>query len=175
MGIVVNVTEAPDASGSGEGFEPIPAGNYPVTIIPADSKIGEYNSEGAGEGRPNYNVCFRISDGEFKNRRLWATIPLFERWGKTEKNPKGSVAFTFFEFFRALGREPKTGEAFEVPTLSELGGEPLVVKVVVKKHYTDPDKKVNEVKSFFSPKDGGNTSATTEKASTTFSFGGKKE
>ena len=86
------------------GFAPLPAGPIGVTIFKAE--VGEYGPRSANAGKPNLKVQLRVQDGQAgANRRLFDTIPLFPQWAPSAKNPDGSDAFAFFQFFAAVRGE----------------------------------------------------------------------
>ena len=110
----------------------IPAGSYNATIF--DVKQEEVRS-GPNEGKPRLNVQFRISDGQYENRRVFAYIALY-------------VAGDFWKtqsFFEALGYDMKSGD-FEVPETTELLGKAVGVRVKVGKDQNGEDR--NEVAGF---------------------------
>ena len=110
----------------------IPAGSYNATIF--DVKQEEVRS-GPNEGKPRLNVQFRISDGQYENRRVFAYIALY-------------VAGDFWKtqsFFKALGYDMKSGD-FEVPESTELMGKAVGVRVKVGKDQNGEDR--NEVAGF---------------------------
>lgn len=123
-------------------FAPLEAGEYTVSIF--DVTPDEYKSE-ANKGKPYYRLQLRVADGQKgANRRLFTSIPLFLEWGPTKKNPNGSDAFTFYDFFAAIkgvkssefrAEVKKVVEAEEdlsVPTPKELMGKKVnvVLKIV---------------------------------------------
>lgn len=113
----------------------IPAGTYQATVF--DAKLEEVRS-GPNEGKPRLNVQFRVSDGEFENRRVFSYIPLY-------------VAGDFWKtkaFFGSLGYDMKAGD-FEVPDATELAGKPVAVRVKVGKDMNGEDR--NEVGGFDAP------------------------
>ena len=59
------------------GFEAIPAGNYQAVIVDSDMKP---NKAGTGE---YLQLEFEITEGEFRNRKLWARLNL--------KNPNAAA------------------------------------------------------------------------------------
>lgn len=150
---------------SSGGFAPLAAGDYNVTIF--DVEDATYGPKSANAGRPSLRVQLRVSEGqEGTNRRLFETIPLFARWAPTAKNPDGSDAFTFFDFFAAVrGESPKdfrksfndlvdAGEnpASLLPANSELLGKPLTVVLKVE----------NDTYAFNKAVENGDTDAAQE-------------
>jgi hypothetical protein len=110
----------------------IPAGSYNATVF--EVKQEEVRS-GPNEGKPRFNVQFRISSGQYENRRVFSYIPLY-------------VAGDFWKtqsFFSALGYDMKSGD-FEVPEVNELQGKAIGVRVKVGKDQNGEDR--NEVSGF---------------------------
>lgn len=85
-----------DMSDVGEGFEPIPAGVYPVVITSL-----RQSEEDGPSGYPYLILEMTISDGEYENRKLWTNLSM---------SPK--AAFKVKEFCLAVGvsEEELTGE-----------------------------------------------------------------
>jgi len=101
MARVIDTTGQTVREGQSSKFLPLAAQEYVVSVY--DVLEGSYKKDSAGEGRDNYRVQLRIGDGQVgANRRLFQTIPLFLSWGATQKNPDGSDAFTFYDFFAAI-------------------------------------------------------------------------
>ena len=132
---ITGITEdalASASSSSGAPLGAIPAGSYNATIF--DVKQEEVRS-GPNEGKPRLNVQFRISGGQYENRRVFAYIALY-------------VAGDFWKtqsFFKALGYDMKSGD-FEVPEGTELMGKAVGVRVKVGKDQNGEDR--NEVAGF---------------------------
>jgi len=76
-----------DMSDVGEGFEPIPAGAYPVVITTI-----KQSEEDGPSGYPYLILEMTVSDGEFENRKLWTNLSM---------SPK--AAFKVKEFCLAAG------------------------------------------------------------------------
>jgi hypothetical protein len=120
------------SSGNATSLGAIPAGSYNATVF--DVKQEEVRS-GPNEGKPRFNVQFRISDGEYENRRVFSYVALY-------------VAGDFWKtqsFFKALGYDMKSGD-FEVPSPEELMGKSIGVRVKVGKDQNGEDR--NEVAGF---------------------------
>lgn len=87
-------------------FSPLPKGNYDVTIF--DSEIAEFGPKSKNAGDPGYKLQFRVSGGEFENRRLFTgpNILLAGRWAS------GADNFALFQFLEAVEvpYNEKTGE-----------------------------------------------------------------
>jgi len=113
---ISGITEESLAS-KGGSYEPVPAGSYNATIF--EAKLEEVRS-GPNEGKPRFNIQFSITDEGHKNRRVFSYVPLY-------------VANDFWKaqsFFKALGYDMKAGD-FEVPSVTELAGKPIGVRVKV--------------------------------------------
>jgi hypothetical protein len=132
---ITGITEdalASASSGSSGPMEVIPAGSYNATVF--DVKQEEVRS-GPNEGKPRLNIQFRISDGKYENRRVFAYVALY-------------VAGDFWKtqsFFKAVGYDMKSGD-FEVPETNELTGKGVGVRVKVGKDQNGQDR--NEVGGF---------------------------
>lgn len=96
---------------------PVPAGSYNATVF--DIKEEEVRS-GPNEGKPRFNVQFRISEGEHENRRVFSYVPLYA----------GNDAWKAAAFFKSLGYDIKAGN-FKVPATADLLGQPIGVRVKV--------------------------------------------
>jgi hypothetical protein len=107
-----------DAFESSGSYSPVPAGTYNTTIY--EVKIVQVKS-GENACKDQFNVQFRIADGQYENRRLFTYIPLYA----------GKAQWKTLAFFKALGFEPKPNEPFQIPTPADLGGKPIGVKVTV--------------------------------------------
>lgn len=101
MARVVNVSGQKVRDAQSTRFKALEAGEYTVSLY--DVKEEKYGPNSNNAGRPYYNVQLRIEDGQpGANRRLFEKIPLFLEWNPTPKNPEGSDAFTFYDFFAAV-------------------------------------------------------------------------
>lgn len=98
-------------------YAPVPAGTYNATVFNAE--LTEVKN-GENAGKPQYKLQFRISDGQYENRRLFTYVPLYT----------GKAFWKTQAFFTALGYDMKDGE-FKVPTPNELGGKAIAVKATV--------------------------------------------
>ena len=133
--ISFNVTEEALASVAGGDYTPIPAGSYNATVF--EVKLEQVKS-GPNEGKPRFNIQFRISQGEHENRRVFGYVALY-------------VAGDFWKtqsFFSALGYDMKSGE-FKVPEINELLGKPIGIRVKVGKDGEGRDR--NEIAGFDKP------------------------
>lgn len=116
MSFTINVPEDAVTSSSTD-LGPLPAGTYRATVY--EAKAEEVRS-GANAGKPRWNVQFRVSAGQYENRRLFAYIPLY-------------VAGDFWKtqaFFTALGYDVKG--KFSVPEIADVLGKTVDVKVTVR-------------------------------------------
>lgn len=102
---------------SDDSYSPVPAGTYNTTVFNAE--VTEVRN-GENAGKPQYKLQFRISDGQFENRRLFTYVPLYT----------GKAFWKSKAFFSALGYNVEEG-TFTVPTPNELGGKAVAVKVTV--------------------------------------------
>lgn len=130
---ITGITESSLTSGNSSApMSAIPAGSYNATVF--EVKQEEVRS-GPNEGKPRFNVQFRISSGQYENRRVFSYIPLY-------------VAGDFWKtqsFFSALGYDMKSGD-FEVPEVNDLQGKAIGVRVKVGKDQNGEDR--NEVSGF---------------------------
>lgn len=117
MSFTINVPEDAVQSSSSTDLGPIPAGTYRTTIF--EAKAEEVRS-GKNVGKPRWNVQFRVTEGQYENRRLFSYIPLY-------------VAGDFWKtqaFFEALGYDVK-GE-FSVPEIADILGKSIDTKVTIR-------------------------------------------
>jgi len=150
MARVVNVSgdDRKAAAAANEGFAPLPAGWYNATIFSVEER--EFRSENY-KGESYYNVQFRISEGDYAKRAVFAMVPLRVRWNPTEKSPDGFPT-QFIPFFEAL--EYEVDGEFEVPDPDELAGQDVTIRLrVVEDTYAQEQKgqkdaKTNEVSGY---------------------------
>lgn len=117
MSISFNITEEALASANSSSYEPVPAGSYNATIYDVKS---ETVKAGPNEGKPRYNIQFRLTGEGVENRRVFGYVALY-------------VANDFWKtqaFFSALGYDMKSGK-FVVPEVNDLLGKPIGVRVKV--------------------------------------------
>ena len=76
-----------DMSDVGEGFDPIPAGAYPIVV----STVKQSEEDGPS-GFPYFILELTVAEGEFENRKLWTNLSM---------SPK--AAFKVKEFLLAVG------------------------------------------------------------------------
>jgi hypothetical protein len=135
MAISFNVTEEALASTASTNYEPIPAGSYNATIF--EVKLEEVKA-GPNQGKPRFNIQFKISDGDYSNRRIFGYVSLYA----------GGDFWKTQSFFSALGFDMKAGN-FVVPEVNELSGLPIGVRIKVGKDQNGADR--NEVAGFDKP------------------------
>lgn len=124
------------------GFPPLPKGPIGVTV--SEAEVGEYGPNSANAGRANLKIRLKVEEGQVGERRIiFDTIPLFTEWAPTAKNPEGSDAFAFFQFFAALEgiseqefRDKVTaaadaGEDYEIPDPTEILGTQVTVVLTI--------------------------------------------
>lgn len=122
-----------------EGFDAVPAGEYPAIIIASELKATK-----AGTG--NFLLLeLQILRGKYQNRKLWDRLNL--------KNPNATAVQigkgTLSAICRAVGvMEPKDS--------AELHNKPLLVKVAVKQ-FDGEDR--NEVKGYKPMSESGTSEA----------------
>ena len=132
MGYEIKFTEEAIGSKGGGSMEPVPAGSYNATVF--DIKEEEVRS-GPNEGKPRFNVHFRISEGKYENRRVFSYVPLYA----------ANDAWKAASFFKSLGFDIKAGN-FKVPAVPDLLGKEVGVRVKVGKDMNDQPR--NEVGGF---------------------------
>jgi len=137
--LILNIPADLPASNSGQSLQPVPKGNYSVTVF--DIKSETVNS-GANAGKPRWNVQLRVSEGQYENRRFFAYIPLY-------------VAGDFWKtqsFFESLGYEVKG--AFKLPEVNEVLGKALTARITVREADGQYEAS-NNVAGFNAPTSGG--------------------
>lgn len=117
MGYTINFSAESLESKSSGPIEPVPAGSYNATVF--DIKEETVRS-GPNEGKPRFNVQFRISEGQYENRRVFSYVPLYA----------ANDAWKAAAFFKSLGFDIKAGN-FKVPATGELLGSSIGVRVKV--------------------------------------------
>ncbi len=133
--ISFNITEEALASAAGSDYGVVPAGSYNATVYEVKS---ETVRSGPNEGKPRFNVQFRLTGEGVENRRVFSYVALY-------------VANDFWKtqsFFSALGYDMKSGK-FTVPEPTELAGKAIGVRVKVGKDQNGADR--NEVAGFDKP------------------------
>jgi hypothetical protein len=81
-------------------FEPIPTGTYNAVVFEADMTETK-GREGAKlpAGTPMLQLQFKVTDGEYENRRLWRTYPIPPKGYENEEAMNGVLYGTL----KALG------------------------------------------------------------------------
>lgn len=130
MSRLVNITgDAVKASRTvGVGFDPLPSGWYNCTIYDIEEK--EFKNKGKHPGDTYLNLELRVAEGDFENRRVFAMVPLFERWAPGPKTPDGFPTL-LIPFLEGLGYDLEDVEELEIPEDEDLIGEYITVRVAV--------------------------------------------
>lgn len=133
--IVLGITEADIAAAASSNYTPVPAGSYNAVVFEVKQ---ETVKAGPNEGKPRFNVQFKIEGGPHDNRRVFGYVSLYKSgdFWKTQS------------FFSALGFDMKAGQ-FTVPTPQELMGLPIGIRVKVGKDQNGADR--NEISGFDKP------------------------
>ncbi len=130
--IKLNITQEALDSTTGGDYTPVPEGSYNATIFEVKS---ETVKSGPNEGKPRFNVQFRLTGPGVENRRVFSYVPLY-------------VAKDFWKtkaFFSSLGIDMEVG-SFTVPSPEDLAGKAIGVRVKIG---TDMEgKPKNEVGGF---------------------------
>jgi hypothetical protein len=140
--ISFDITEEALAAANSSSYEPVPAGSYNATIFDVKS---EQVKSGPNEGKPRFNIQFRLGGQGVENRRVFGYVSLYaagDFW-KTKA------------FFSALGYDMKSGK-FTVPETTELLGKPIGVTVKIGTDQNGQPR--NEIGGFDKP-DGAATLA----------------
>jgi len=135
MGYTISFSEDSLASKGTGSLEAIPAGSYNATVF--DVKEETVRS-GPNEGKPRFNVQFRISEGQYENRRVFSYVPLYA----------ANDAWKAAAFFKSLGYDVKAGN-FKVPITGEILGKGIGVRVKVGSDLNGAPR--NEVSGFDAP------------------------
>lgn len=151
LSFVVNKAEfTENAEDLGGTFEPLPAGNYEVTLV--DAKIAKFAKSGLYENTDSYHLTWKITDQNEVgvNRRLWSQVALIPNWFPKNGEAKGSANFTLTQFANSLGIVPDDDGAFELPDADEILDQDVTIGVeVVIREYKG--KETNEVNRYLSP------------------------
>lgn len=113
------------------GFDAIPAGKYEALIV--DSEMRPTKS---GSGEYLY-LTFQITEGDFKNRKLWTRLNLNNPNEMAVKIARGELS----AICRAV-------DVLTPDDSTQLHNIPLVIKVVCKKN-VDTDEITNEIKGYY--------------------------
>lgn len=137
-------------------FEALPAGRYEGTVAKVEvvdfAKSGRYHDGGFKA----LNVQLRVIDGApvGAGRVFFLRVPLFQRFLPTEKNPKGAVAQTYFDFFLHMGFSAEDVAGGKVPLdQASLGGKRIGFTLKVNPADEYNSEPYNEVTYVNAPKD----------------------
>jgi len=132
VSISLNFTAEDLSAASSGDYSVVPAGSYNATIFDVKQ---ETVKSGPNEGKPRFNIQFRLTGEGVENRRVFAYVALYKAgdYWKTQA------------FFKALGYDLTAG-TFAVPSPQELSGKPIGVRVKVGKDQDGNDR--NEVSGF---------------------------
>lgn len=129
MGRTVAVNGSDAVAAENTGFKPLPEGKYIIQITGTEDKTVQ---GGDNKGKPTLNVKFKVTEAHDEallgKKATIFGIPMFPTWAS------GKSAFTFYQFFKAVGVEfPKEGEAadVELPDNEDLWGEEIGVDVTI--------------------------------------------
>ena len=113
-------------------YSVVPAGSYNAVVFEVKQ---ETVTSGPNEGKPRFNVQFKLTDKGVENKRVFGLVALYKAgdYWKTQS------------FFKALGYDLTAG-SFKVPSPQELGGKAIGVRVKIGKDQNDQDR--NEVAGF---------------------------
>lgn len=137
-----------DLSGADlKGFDPLPAGQYNAEVF----SVKMEETQGGGKlpaGTPRLNVQFRITEGEYENRRVFGGYIIPPNDYEKAAIMKGM----FVRFLIAVGYDEKkvtsgkwTFDADDFP------GRACVVTVAVEPKRNDPGEMTNVVKAVKAP------------------------
>jgi hypothetical protein len=133
MSFTVNVpTDYKPSAPSSNDLGPIPAGTYASTLF--DIKAEEVKS-GPNAGKPRWNIQFKISGGQYDNRRVFSYIPMYV----------AGDFWKFENFFSSLGFAVEG--AFKVPEINDILGKDVDVRVKVREAQGEYSES-NEVSGF---------------------------
>jgi hypothetical protein len=119
MSAAIKITgiTADDLADNNSSYEPVPAGSYNGVIF--EAKL-EYVKSGPNEGKPRFNVQFKLTDEGVNNRRVFSYVPLY----------KANDFWKTKAFFSAIGIDMEAGD-FTVPSPTSLAGKPIGVRVKI--------------------------------------------
>jgi hypothetical protein len=115
--IKFDITQEALDSTTGGDYTPVPEGSYNATIF---NVVSETVKSGPNEGKPRFNIQFKLTDNGVANRRVFSYVPLY-------------VAKDFWKtkaFFSSLGIDMGAG-SFTVPEPEALLGKPIGVRVKI--------------------------------------------
>jgi hypothetical protein len=146
----------------GGGFKVYPAGDYIGEIIDVKAAKDGAAKQGPNKGKPALNVTIKFTEsgtGEGVGKKFIAwQVPDFDKWDS------GSVAFLYFQFYKALGVVfPKAGESgeIELPDLVDIIGQEIGVTLNIQAA-TEKYAASNKVAKFFPASDGVKIAEPTE-------------
>lgn len=121
-----------DLSGADlKGFEPVPAGSYPCAIY--EASMGETSGQGkTPAGTAKLMVTFRVTEGDYENRRFWGNYVIPPADYEKAATLKGMLV----RFLTALGYDEKklVSGKFNLD-VDDLVGKECVVTVKVEPRY----------------------------------------
>jgi hypothetical protein len=134
-------------------FSPLPAGRYPAVVF--EVKNERCGPDSKNPGKPMWNIQFRITEGQYENRRVFTRAMLFE-----------GALFTTSQLLKATGH-PQALETGEIPPGHTLVGSEVVITL---SHQVDkyamkdqpagaPKIYKNEVKGISSLEEAGSITA----------------
>jgi hypothetical protein len=100
MGIRVNLT---DQEAKSTDREPLPKGKFHLKITDMQIQFVA-NPESANNGKPYLNFEFTVQDGQYAGRKDWTNAMAFD-----------GALYTISQILKALGRDLKPNEKFEIP------------------------------------------------------------
>lgn len=132
-----------DLSGADlKGFEPVPAGSYPCQVY--EASMGEVSGEGVlPAGTPKLMVTFRVTEGEYQNRRFWGNYSIPPADYEKAATLKGMLV----RFLTALGYDEKklVSGKFNLDVDDLVGRECVVTVKVEQKYNAEPGVMTNTI------------------------------
>lgn len=126
MGFVAEIdSKAEEAAKASEGdgtYAPLPAGKYQVTIAKVKG-VESFAKQGVNANKRVVNIGFQIvpESPTGKGRYLWDRVPLFSRFGPSDKHPDGAPAKAYFDFWeKFIGLDRETVLSGQLP--DNIGG-----------------------------------------------------
>lgn len=118
-----------DTSGD---FKALPDGTY-------DCVVDRVEVRQTSAGDDMLSISYKVSDGKYAGRLIFENLNL---WHSESEEAKHIALKNLWSIHEALGFEELSENA------EQLVGGPLSVKVKVVKHWSDPDKQVNEITGY---------------------------
>ena len=139
--ITFSITEEDVKASESSNYSAIPAGSYNAVLFDVKQ---ETVKSGPNEGKPRFNIQFKIVGGDHDNRRVFGYVALYKAgdFWKTQS------------FFKALGYDMAAG-SFTVPDAQDLAGKAIGIRVKVGKDQNGDDR--NEVAGFDKPTASGSS------------------